>query len=202
MIDGDGLVNAAHGFGESGFVRVAAFELEEGPDQFAALVFEHSASGDLAAVINAGQVAQIGCATQTSHLGVRHRVYHPFDPRHDTGAATHGAGLFGDVEGAALKSPVTNGRGGLSDGQHLGVGGGILAVFDGIVGKRDDLTLPFDDASDGHLIRSPRVNRLVECQAHEKFIIAHKLGWKLLFEGAGRRIGRSGWHGFKCNCLD
>ena len=202
MLDGGGFVNAAHGFRESGFVCVAAFELEEGPDQFATLVFEHSASGDFAAVIHARQFAQIGGATQTSHLGVRHRVYHAFDPRHDTGAATHGAGLLGDVKGAALESPVTDGRGCLRDGQHLGVGGGIFAMFNGIVGESDDLTFPFDHTSDGHFIRSPRVNRLVECEAHKEGVISHKLRWEQLSEGAGRWIGRSGWHGFKCNCLD
>jgi len=55
------------------------------------------------------------------------------------GAGAHGAGFFGDVEGAAGEAPVAEGVGGLGDGEHFGVGGGVFEEFDLVVGAGDDL---------------------------------------------------------------
>jgi len=84
-----------------------------------------------------------------------------------------------------LESPVADRGGGLGDREHFSVSSRIFALFNSIVGGRDDFAATLDYAANGDLILSPGVDRLVEGEAHKKLIITHQLGRKPLFEWAG-----------------
>lgn len=172
-----------------------SLEFEIGPNQLSAFVFEHSAGGDFTAMIDAFEFVEIGGAPQAAHFAVRDGVYHPFKARHEGSAGTHGTGLFGDVEGAALEPPVADGRRGLSDREHFGVGRGIFAVFDGVVSGGNDLAIAGDYAADGDLVLAPGIDCLVEGETHKKLVIADQLGRKPFFKRTRRMVVGGGRHG-------
>jgi hypothetical protein len=155
----------------------------------------HAASRELDVVVDAGHIVEVGSAAEAAHFGVGDGVADAFDAGHQQGAGAHRAGLLGHVDGGAGEPPGAELGGGLGDGEHLGVGGRVLAAFDGVVGGADDFAADFDDCADGDFVLAPRVDGLIIGQAHEKGVVADELRGEAFFERAGRRRGGQIGHG-------
>lgn len=145
--------------------------MEEGT----ALVFKNAAGGKGEMVVDAGEGGEIGGAAEAAHFGVGYGVADAVEARHEGRAGTHGAGFFGDVEGAAFEAPAAEVAGGLGEGEHFGVGGGVLVALDGVVGGGDDFAGAHDDAADGDFAGPPGVDSLIVSEAHEERVVAHEL---------------------------
>ena len=70
---------------------------------------------------------------------------HSREAHMDNRPRTHGARLFGGVERAIVQPPITDGLLGLCDGEHLGVGGGIVRALDRVVRGGQDFATEFLD---------------------------------------------------------
>jgi len=83
-------------------------------------------------------------------LGVDCCVDQAADAGVEDGPGTHGAGLEGDVEGAARRQAIVGeGAGGVAEGDDLGVGGGVVIAQDTVLSAGDDLAVVNDDGADG-----------------------------------------------------
>ena len=76
----------------------------------------------------------------------------------------------------------------MGEREHLGVRGGIIPAFDRVVGGGNDFAVVHDHAADWHLVFAPGVDGLIECEAHEKRVVAVQLR-RVTF---GKRAVRSG----------
>jgi len=65
------------------------------------------------------------------------------------GSGAHGAGFECGVEGAVFQAIVAQMEGGLTEGDDLGVGGGVGVAEDAGLAAADDLILVDDDGADG-----------------------------------------------------
>jgi len=162
---GDGAVGEAFGVGEAGGFSGAGFgeELLQDGD---GLVSE-DAAGDLAAVIEIGGLKEIPKAAGCSTFRIGTTEDDAADATVDDGSGAHGAGFFGDVEITLVQAPITHGALGLGEGEHLGMGGGILQSLDLVPSSGDDLALMDDDGTDGHLVLIVSFSSLPEGLAHE-----------------------------------
>lgn len=151
--------------GEAGGFSGAGFgeELLQDGDGFVS----EDAAGDLAAVIEIGGLKEIPKATGSSAFGIGAAKDDAADATVDDGSGAHGAGFFGDVEITLVQAPIAHGALGLGEGEHLGMGGGILQSLDLIPGAGDYLSLMDDDGSDGHFVLMGGFSSLPEGFAHE-----------------------------------
>lgn len=85
----------------------------------------------------------------------------------DDGTGAHGAGFLGDVEVAFGEAPVFDHGFGLGEGEHFGVGGGVVEGFDLVEGAGDDLGIADDDGADGHFFSGVGAAGLTEGFLHE-----------------------------------
>ena len=99
---------------------------------------------------------------EAAHFGVAPGEDHSPQSTHDCRARAHRTGLFGDVQGAIVETPIADFLGGLGDGENFGVSGGVVRAFDFVVGGCDDFASAFDDGTDGHFIDTPGINGEVE----------------------------------------
>ena len=150
--------------------------------QITAFRLEHTTGGDFEVMVDAREVIEIGGTAKAAHFGIRDGVTHALEARHERGAGAHRAGLLGHVERCAVEPPVADAGGGLSEREHLGVGGGIVGCFDGVVGRGDDLAAMLDHAADGHFVDAPGIDGLIVGEAHKKHVVAHELRRKSFFE--------------------
>jgi hypothetical protein len=88
----------------------------------------------------------------------------------DDGAGAHGAGFLGDVEVAVVEAPVFDDGFGLGEGEHFGVGGGVLESFDLVEGAGNDLAIADDDGADGDFFGSVGAPSLAEGFVHEVIV--------------------------------
>jgi hypothetical protein len=86
-----------------------------------------------------------------SGFGIRGRVDQTRETARVGGAGAHGARFQGGVEGAACQSPSACSGGCTTDGEELGVGGGITCSLTLICGDGQNLLSPGDDSSDRNL---------------------------------------------------
>ena len=86
------------------------------------------------------------------------------------GTRAHGAGFLGDVENAIGESPVARGFLGLSERQHLGVGGGVIEQFDLIPSARNDAAVLNDDGTHGHFLGLISAHGQTQGFAHEVLV--------------------------------
>lgn len=70
----------------------------------------------------------------------------------EDGTTAHDAGLQRDIEGAAFEPPIAEVAGGLGDGDHFGMGGGVFEHLALVVGGGDDALGLNDDCADGHFV--------------------------------------------------
>ena len=73
------------------------------------------------------------------------------NPGQDDRPHAHDAGLEGHVERTAEQPPGTERRGGLPDGDHLGMGGRVVARLPQIAPTADNLAPPDDNGPDRNL---------------------------------------------------
>ena len=155
--------------GETGGGRFGAFTPEKGLEEGAAFDLEHAAC-DLAAVIKFGVLEEVhqaaSCAILWGEAAENDAAYAGVDEC----ASTHGAGFLGDVKVASAQAPVVDGGLRLCDGKHLGVGGGVLELFDLVVGPGDDTSLMDHDGADGNLVLSAGTVGEAQSFAHEVFV--------------------------------
>lgn len=96
--------------------------------------------------------------------------YDAADAGVDDGTRAHGAGFFGDVEIAIGEAPVAKDALGLGEGQHFGVGGGVFEGFDLIPRAGDDLTVVYNDGSDGDFVLGGGATGLAKGFTHEVIV--------------------------------
>ena len=63
----------------------------------------------------------------------------------ENSSGAHGAGFQRDVESAIVETIVAQGLAGVTDGDDLGVGGGVVVAEDPVVAAGDDLSCGSDD---------------------------------------------------------
>jgi hypothetical protein len=86
------------------------------------------------------------------------------------GAGAHGARFLGDVEGGAVEALGLEERLGFGDGEHLGVGGGVLAGFDFVAALGEDDAIADEDGADGDFLAGAGGVGQLERAAHEEFV--------------------------------
>lgn len=91
----------------------------------------------------------------------------------DDGAGAHGAGLDGDVEGAACEPPTAQGPAGLFNGQELGVSRGAGQGFAQVIGPGNGLFLINDDGAYGNFPDGGGDFCFFYGFAHVKFVFCH-----------------------------
>lgn len=155
-----------------GGLRCESFQAKEGLQEAQALWLQYAAFRDFEVVVDPWQGVEIGRAPEAPHFRVRHRVADSLDACHEQCAGAHGAWFLGHVDRRFGKAPVRDLPGRLCEGEHLGVGCGIVCTFDGVVRCGDDVAMQLNDAPDRHFVLAPRVDGLVKGKAHEKLIIA------------------------------
>ena len=178
-----------------GGLRCESFQAKEGLQKAQAFGLEYAAFRDFEVVVDPWQGVEIGRAPEAPHFRVRDGVADSLDACHEECAGAHGAWLLGHVHCRAREPPVREVAGGLSEGEHLRVGGRVVRTFDDVMRCRDDFAVQFDDAPDRHFVLPPRVDSLVVGQAHEKFVVAYELRREFFLERAGGRIGFGLGHG-------
>ncbi len=148
----------------SGFGLFSAF-FEEVLDKGLALEREAVALyGDF--VKEAGVVGDIESAAAATAFVVAEAEDDFGDSGVDDSAGAHGAGFFGDEEGAVGESPVFEFGGGLGDCEDFGVGGGVFEGFDLVEGSADNLVIVDDDGADGDFAGVVGVGGLFEGLGH------------------------------------
>lgn len=151
---GVGVLWFGAGFGEEGFEELGAF-------------FAEDIGGEGALVIEFFVLEKVEDATGGAVFFRGAAKDDAADAAMDDGAGAHGAGFFGDVEVAFIEAPVFDDGFGLGEGEHFGVGGGVVQGFDLIEGARDDLGIANDDGADGDFLGGVCASRLAECFLHE-----------------------------------
>ena len=165
---------------------------EEGLQEVAAVVGE-DAGEDGGAVVELGVVedAEDGHAAAQ---GVRQAVDDAGNAGLDDGPGAHGARLFGDIERSVEEPPVAQRGGGLGDGDHFGVGGGVVQQLALVVCAADNGGQAErqtgvgvgadDDAAGGDFAGRGGAFGLAEGESHVRFV-----------DGGvhGGNVGERGW---------
>src|SRR5262245_57663773 len=122
---------------------------------------------DLGAMIQARIAGNLIQRMTGPRLGIGTTVNDERNARLDNGPGTHRTRFEGDIKNGPFEPPGLQRGGGLGDGDHLGVGGGILEQLALIVCLADDAALRIEeDSADGHLIFSGSQLRLIEGHLH------------------------------------
>ena len=121
-------------------------------------------------MVELGHLKEVDHAARAAAFGIWAAEDDAAEARVDDRAGTHGAGFLGDVEIAVGEAPIANCRFGLRDGEHLGMGCGVLEHFDLVPGPGDDVALADDNRADGDLVGSMGFAGLLEGFAHEGFV--------------------------------
>jgi hypothetical protein len=114
----------------------AAFGLEDAADDFDAMVQE-------------GVPGEVQEGAAGAGLGVVGAEDESGDPSQDEGTGAHGARLEGDIEGAVVQAPGSEGPSGEFQGDAFRMCGRIVRSFSEIEGLGDDLPMPNDERSNG-----------------------------------------------------
>jgi hypothetical protein len=139
---------------------------EEGFEHFGAFPFPHAAN-NFAAVIQLGVLEDVHDAASSAILEGSTPEDDTAHADVDQGASAHGARFLGDVEIAVGEAPIADDALGLGDGEHFGVGGGVLERFDLVMSAGDDPPFTHNYDADRHFLMFPRAARLTEGFAHE-----------------------------------
>lgn len=120
---------------------------------------------------------------QTRILRIRGSEKHARHARKRNCAGAHRAWFLGDIKIAVGKPPITDGACGLGDGDHLGMGGGILEKLGLIVGAGDHVIASHNHGAYWNVAGFDRRLCFTECDAHVKLFLtmmAHRVFlWKL-----------------------
>jgi hypothetical protein len=133
--------------GFRGFSGASATILEEVTEQSGGSLFEKAAF-DAEGMIEAGVGGGVVESAGVSGFGIGGRVDQAGETACVGGAGAHRAWFQGGVEGAACKSPASDGGGCPADGEELGVRGGISCCFALVGGDGQYLPSPGDDGPD------------------------------------------------------
>ena len=87
----------------------------------------------------------------------------------DQRSRAHSTGLDGDVELAIEQSMVAEGCSGITKGNNLGVGTGVLIGEIAVISSPDHLAGEHHDRADRNLTRGFCFSRLFEREPHELF---------------------------------
>lgn len=85
----------------------------------------------------------------------------------DEGAGAHRTGFFGHEKVAIRQAPVTDAGFRLRQGEHLGMGGGILEQLDLVEGARNDFPVAHHHSADWNLLRFVRAHGHAQRLTHE-----------------------------------
>ena len=152
--------------GLCGFFLFARFA-EEGLQKTERFLSQDAREGVAAVVERRVGIEQVDPSAGGTGLRVGAAENDAGGPAVDNRTGAHRAGFLGDVEGAVFEAPVAERllRGG--EGEHLGVGGGVLERLDLVPGAGDDAVFMDDDGADGHFAALVCLVRLAECLRHE-----------------------------------
>ena len=94
-------------------------------------------------------------------------------PDMDKGAGAHHARLFGHVEIAIHETPISDGRFGLRQREHLGMRRGVFEQLNLIVSAANYFTGSNNHRADRNFVGFARLCGQSESLAHKRFIILH-----------------------------
>ena len=129
------------------------------------------AGGDFAAVVEAGEIEELERAATCARLGVADAEDDAVDADMGERARAHGARFLGDVEGGAVEPPRFQQRLRLRDGEHFGMGGGVLARLDLVAALGQDRAIADEDRADGDFIAGAGGAGEFERASHEDFVL-------------------------------
>ena len=191
-----------------GFCGAFAAVFEEGAEQVGGLSLEEAAvHGE--GVVQAGVPGGVVQGSRVAGLGVGGGVDEACQAGGVGGAGAHRAGFEGGVEGAAGEAPAAQGPRGFSDGEELGVGGGVAGGLAFVGGDGEDLLSPGHHGPDGDLPPAGRLLRGEQGAAHHGQVgLGGGGSWSLrhapIIAGpipgsGGLRVGWSGGAGVAAN---
>lgn len=117
------------------------------------------------------RIQQVYPATAGSAFGIRYTEHHPAGATMYHGTGAHGAGLFGDVNSATLKTPISHGSFCRSQRKHFRVRSSILEGFYLIPSAGDDSAIFDDDAPTGNFADRAGFFSLAHGQQHKLFVL-------------------------------
>jgi hypothetical protein len=132
------------------FSRVSAAVFEEILEQFGGFGFE-DASFDGDGVVEATICGDVVEGPGVTGLQVGSSVDEATYAGGVSGTRAHGAWFQGGVEGAAGQTPASQSYGGLTDGEELGVGGGVICGLAFVGGDGQNLLSFGDHGTHGNL---------------------------------------------------
>ena len=128
------------------------------------------AGGDFAAVVEARKIEELERASAGAGLGIADAEDDAVDADVGERAGAHGARFFGDVKGGAGEPPGLEQCLGPGDGEHLGMGGGVLAPFDFVGALGQNLAVADEDGADRDFLAGAGFAGQLKRATHEDFI--------------------------------
>lgn len=139
-------------------MRGALASLYEEVGEHGAALFGEEAGGDFDFVVELRVVHDVEDRAAGAGFGVGCGVDEAIDAGVEDGSGTHGAGLEGDVEGAAFgfaggwaETVVLKGQAGGAEGDDFCVGGGVVVAEDTVLAAGDDFVFVNDDCAYGDI---------------------------------------------------
>ena len=126
-------------------------------------------------MVAGGLVEEADAVVHRPALRVVGRVIHAPDASEGDCCGAHGAGLQRHVEIAAGEPLVVERLAGLTDGEHLGMGGGVAQLPRAVAGGGDEAPVPDDGGSHRHLPARGSGAGLVKGHAHG--VLAWRIEW-------------------------
>lgn len=108
-------------------------------------------------------------------LGVITAENDPFEPGEDNGPHAHEARLQRHVQSCARQTPVCRPAGSLPDGDHFGMGGGIVATLAEVVPPANHRTVAHDNGPDRNFVTGRGLCGLPNCLFHPIGIVTNGL---------------------------
>src|SRR5436190_3328104 len=155
---------------DSGIRNVSASSRLEKTLKKGSALLRQDAGGDLAMMIQAGQLEQINSSAGRATPRIRAAEDDAPDPDVDQRASTHRARFFRDVKIAIVQPPVADSRFRLCNREHLGVRGRILEHLNLVKGAGDDPAVANNDGADRDFFLLERFPGETNGFAHERFI--------------------------------
>ena len=112
----------------------------------------HDPGHDVHPMIQPGVVQQVVQGMHGAGLRIDRAIDENGNAGLEDGPGAHRARFQRDVERAAIEPPRSQRMGRLGDGDHLGVGRGIVELLSLIVGAGDHLAMVDNRRADGHFI--------------------------------------------------
>ena len=128
-------------------------------------------------VIQSRLIKEVDDRTSRTRFRLQSAPHHPLHASLQQGTRAHGAGFQRHVKRAIVQTVIAQLGCGLTQGQDLGMGTGVVHANRGVVRLSQYLTMAHDHRAHGHFTCRLCQASLVQCQLHEVIVCGvHALG--------------------------